>query len=178
MDAIDHHSPADRLYGSAPTYQVAAAEPDRSRTQTTASPVGVDPVAVVEALYVAFERGDMAAVGQLVDPAIEWIYHAPSSLMPLGGRWQGLAGIEAFDSAVRGLLTDVKLSRRALLASGEWVAVVGKESSTVIASQQRYEVDNVQLWRVQGGRIVRFEEFTDSARVFESMRLAPQPRRP
>lgn len=135
-----------------------------------------DPAGVAKALYAAFERGDMATVNALIAPDATWTYHGPPELLPFGGTRRGRDGVADFFRKVDDTLTDARATQREFIVSGDQVAVPGTEESTVKATGVHYKVNNLHLFKVQGGKIVQFEEFIDSGAVLEAFTPAAAPR--
>lgn len=126
------------------------------------------PLAVVKALYAAFEKGDMDAMRSLIAADAEWIYYGPTSSLPFAGTRKGPDGVLDFFAKVGETLTEATASQRAMLTQGNFVMVPGWEESTVKSTGGHYKVANVHLFQVEGNKIVRFEEFIDSGTVAEA----------
>lgn len=127
-----------------------------------------DPLGTVKALYVAFEKNDMAALRRLIAPDATWSYYGPEDVLPFAGTRKGPDGVLDFFAKVEETLTDATASQREMLVSGNVVTVPGFEESTVKATGGHYKVANVHLFVVENNRIVRFEEFIDSGTVVEA----------
>ncbi|MEP7242715.1 MAG: c-type cytochrome [Gammaproteobacteria bacterium] len=127
-----------------------------------------DPGAVVRNLYAAFEAGDLATVQGLVADDATWTYYGPDYVLPFAGVFRGPQGVGEFFRIVGETLSDVRAGQRQFLVAGDQVTVPGWEESTVKATGGRYRVDNVHLFTVRNGKIVKFEEFINSADVLEA----------
>lgn len=125
------------------------------------------PLAVVKRLYAGFDSGDMAAVLDCIAADAVWKYYGPEYALPFAGTFHGPSGVAAFFKIVDDTLTDVRAGQREYLVSGDQVIVPGWEESTVRATGGHYKVDNVHLFRVRDGKIIRFEEFINSSDVLE-----------
>lgn len=123
------------------------------------------PEQVVRNLYAAFERGDMAALERLIAPDATWTYYGPPSVLPFGGTRRGPEGVADFFAKVDETLADPVAGQREFLVDGDTVVVPGFEESTVKATGIRYHADNVHIFKIRDGKIVRFEEFIDSGKV-------------
>ncbi|MBR0988033.1 c-type cytochrome [Bradyrhizobium liaoningense] len=130
------------------------------------------PVAVVKALYAAFDAGDMEKIKSLIAPDATWTYYGPEYALPFAGVRKGPAGVADFFVKVDDTLTDPGAGQREFIASGDQVAVPGTEESTVKETGEHYVVNNLHLWKVTNGKIVRFEEYIDSGAVLEAFMAA------
>lgn len=127
-----------------------------------------DPRAVVEGLYRAFDRGDLAAVRAMIADDCVWTYYAPEHALPFAGEFRGPDGVFEFFRMVDEFLVDARAGQRDLIVSGDQVAVPGWEESTVRATGGRYRVSNMHLFKVHDNKIVKFEEFIDSSEVVDA----------
>ena len=67
-------------------------------------------VALIQSLYAAFGRGDIATIITAVAPDIEWRLNGSRSDHPLLGTWKGPQGVQAFFDG----LTDQLAARNTL----------------------------------------------------------------
>ena len=140
------------------------------------APSSKDPLSVVKALYAAFGAGDAKKIHSLIAPDATWTYHGPSYALPFGGVHNGPEGVDQFFVQVEQTLSEATPTQREFLVSGDQVAVPGTEESTVKATGGHYKVNNLHLFKVRNGQIVKFEEFIDSGEVLEAFQPA-QPAR-
>tara|TARA_R110000868_G_scaffold124055_2_gene328200 strand:+ start:1032 stop:2126 length:1095 start_codon:yes stop_codon:yes gene_type:complete len=131
-----------------------------------------DPLGTVQALYAAFETGNMEAVRSLIAPDATWTYYGPEAVLPFAGTRKGPAGVMDFFAKVSATLTDATASQREMLVSGDTVTVPGWEESTVKTTSGHYKVANVHIFKIRDNKIVRFEEYIDSGTVAESFAVA------
>ncbi len=123
------------------------------------------PEQVVKKLYAAFEHGDIAAVETLIAPDATWTYYGPPSALPFGGVRHGPKGVADFFAKVGETLSNPVAGQREFLVDGDTVIVPGFEESTVKSTGIRYRAENVHIFKIRDGKIVRFEEFIDSGKV-------------
>jgi hypothetical protein len=124
-----------------------------------------DNVERIRSLYEAFGRGDVPVVLGAMDPAIEWNeaenfpyadgnpYVGPDAIlkgifMRLGSEWNGFS----VD------LEELHDAGDAVVATGRYAGVHGK-TGTRISAQFAH------VWRLRGGKIVRFQQYTDTLQV-------------
>ncbi|MFB6459728.1 nuclear transport factor 2 family protein [Bradyrhizobium tunisiense] len=87
-------------------------------------------MAVVKALYAAFDVGDMEKIKSLIAPDATWTYYGPEYALPFAGARKGPDGVADFFVKVDDTLTEPGASQREFIASGDQVAVPGTEEST------------------------------------------------
>lgn len=144
------------------TYHIFLDDPVKAAAQT--SQEQATPAETVKSLYAAFGRGDMAAIEALIAPDAEWIYYGPDSL-PFAGVRHGPHGAGDFFAKVSETLDNPIPEQRDFIVAGDTVIVPGTEESTVRSTGIRYLADNVHIFKVRNGKIVKFQEFIDSGKV-------------
>jgi len=131
--------------------------------------VSQENVEVVRRSFEAFARGDFEAAFSAHHPSTEWCTAADE---PDQQTYRGLTGLRTFV----GSLTDTWEGRfeqvmefEAFIDCGEWVVVPwsaqlrGKGSGISVQVKETYAV------RVQGGKIVRVEEYRSSDEALEAI---------
>ncbi|MEP7242721.1 MAG: nuclear transport factor 2 family protein [Gammaproteobacteria bacterium] len=139
------------LMAGAGTSVSAAAEPAK------------DPdLKVIETLYAAFEKGDVEAIVALMDDSVEWVAPGPA-IIPFAGTFKGKEGIRRFFTmAVERLeVRDQKVT--GFLSKRGLVAALGFEDMLVKSTGKTYRSNWVHLYTLRHGKIVKFEEFVDTA---------------
>lgn len=126
------------------------------------------PLATVQALYAAFEKGDIKAIDALIAPDATWTYYGPTDTLPFAGTRKGPAGVADFFAVVDKTLEGSIASQREMLVSGDTVIAPGWEESTVKATGGHYKVPLVHIFKVSNGKITRFEEYIDSGTVVDA----------
>ena len=113
---------------------------------------------LIEGAYAAFARGDIPAIINLVDDAVEWT--SPRTL-PQGGTFSGKAGVGDFFQAVGGGWSDlaVKLESLAEAGADDVVTVVTAHGTLRSGGASGYGATHV--FTMRDGKIVRFREYTD-----------------
>ncbi len=122
-------------------------------------------VGLVKSLYEAFGRGDVPAVLAAMDPGIEWNeaenfpyadknpYIGPAAIVEgvfarLGGEWDGFT---------------VLLEE--LLDAGDAVVARGRYDATYRRTGARIHAQFAHVWKLRGGRVVRFQQHVDTLQV-------------
>jgi len=119
-------------------------------------------VELVRSIYAAFAAGDMPGVLSRMAPDIEWNeaenfpyadgnpYRGPEAIVAgvfarLGGEWDGFAAVpEEF------------------LDAGETVVVLGRYGGTYKATGRPMHAQMAHVWRVRGGKVAAFQQYTDT----------------
>lgn len=119
-------------------------------------------VAVIRAAYDAFARGDGAAVLAAMDPDIVWNeaenfpyadrnpYHGPMAVAEgvfgrIGAEWDHFS-----------------LSIEAVLDAGENVVALGRYRGRYKATGKPLDAQFAHVWWLRDGRVVRFQQYTDT----------------
>lgn len=122
-------------------------------------------VAVVRGIYEAFGKGDMPAVLASMHPEIVWNeadnfpyadgnpYIGPSAVLEgvfarCGGEWDGF-GVEVGE----------------ILDAGDTVVALGHYVGTYKATGRSQRTQLVHVWRVEDGKVVRFQQYADTLQV-------------
>lgn len=109
---------------------------------------------VVDQFYRAYLAGDREGMLALMDEEVEVVF--------LGqGVFRGKAEVRPFLAWSAGLLKDLDFRIRARLFDGERAAVLWEETA-VTAGGQPWENHGVDVFHVQGGRLVSVHEYNDT----------------
>jgi ketosteroid isomerase-like protein len=120
-----------------------------------------DAAALVRSFYNALGGGDIPGAFALLAPDVSWTeatgfpyggtYHGPDEVlqkvfMRLGSEWDGFTGIPA-----------------EFVAQGDTVVVLGQYSGTYKATGKKFTAPFAHVWTANGGKLVKFRQFTDTA---------------
>ncbi|MEX0750897.1 MAG: nuclear transport factor 2 family protein [Dehalococcoidia bacterium] len=120
-------------------------------------------VQTVMSLYAAFEKGDVEGMLVALDPAIDWEFYGPNTI-PLAGRYHGHDEVLRFIGMIGDSLDIQNFSPDvAVVASGDGVAVTGKESGLARPTGRPFESHFVHMFTLRGGKIVAAREYYDTA---------------
>ena len=128
-----------------------------------------DNVEVMERLFRAFNRRDMPAFLDLLDPDVEWV----PILGILEGRvYRGHGDVQRWveDLAVDWEAFEVHYEE--LRDLGDRVLVFGHWRARGRASGVESEQPGTWLCEIKGGKVVRLQTFTDRAEALEAVGLA------
>ncbi len=123
-------------------------------------------LAVVQEMYRALSRGDLAAVREIFHPEIEWIQNAG---FPGGGRQVGA------DAVLHGVFLRFaadwigwQANVQQWLDAGETIVALGEYGGTFKATGKSTNAAFAHVYDVRDGRIVRFRQYADTAKVCEA----------
>ena len=126
-------------------------------------------IEVIRGLYDSFGRGDVPAVLGQMDQQIEWNeaenfiyadrnpYVGPQAVlegvfMRLGSEWDGF-----------------KVTPEEWLDAGNHVVVLGTYTGTHKETGNEVRAQFAHVWGVQGGRVVRFQQYTDTKQFADAV---------
>ena len=120
-------------------------------------------VALIQSLYAAFGRGDIATIIAALAPDIEWRLNGSRSDHPLLGTWKGSKGVQEFFGELAKLQDFSEFSPREFLSAGDRVFVLGHYAATMRNNCGKAASDWVHIITVRNGKVAAFLEFTDTA---------------
>lgn len=120
---------------------------------------------VQENIYANFESGNVDGLMAALSDDITWTHHGPRDQIPFAGVWEGKAGVGEFLQTFIGGTEPVFVDIKGIVASGDTVVVLGRESYKVKATGKAYETDIAHIWKIAGGKAVQFDELYDSAAI-------------
>ncbi|MFJ7909073.1 nuclear transport factor 2 family protein [Kitasatospora sp. NPDC096204] len=125
------------------------------------------PADVVRRQYLASARGDLAALRTTLAEDVEWTEMAG---FPLAGTYRTPKGVTAnVMERLAAEWDDWTAHDDTYVVDGETVVVLGRYTAVHKATRKPLAVRVAHRFTVRGGRIVRFEQFTDTALVREAM---------
>lgn len=122
---------------------------------------------VIRGMYSAFARGDIPSVLAALAPQIVWIeaegfpsagtYTTPDAVlhnvfMRLGAEWDDFGAVP-----------------KEYVCDGQTVVAIGDYSGTNKATGKAFKAPFAHLWKLRGGAVVSFQQFTDTAVVQRAM---------
>lgn len=116
-------------------------------------------------VYDGFARGDMNMVMAPMAADVEWVHPGVPETIPFAGTFQGHDGVRKFFDTVAAELQPIFQNILFCLSDGDQVAVGGAEAYHVKRTGRRYDTRWIHLYTFRDGKIVRFEEFADTAAI-------------
>ncbi len=117
-----------------------------------------DNIATVRRMYDAFASRDIAVIAELLADNVEI---SQSAEVPWGGEYQGRD--EAFTFMVK-LIEHIEsqVTTESLFAAGDHVVQTGRTRGTVLANGATFDVPEVHVWELRGGKVVRYQVYIDT----------------
>lgn len=126
-------------------------------------------VILVQQLYGAFGRRDIASILSLLDPEVEW-GEPPNPFNPAGGTRHGHAGFLEWVEIGSRSEEILALEPHKFLADGDTVAVIGFTKCRAKLTGKVYATDFVHVVTLTDGKVTRFQEFFDTFAAAEAFR--------
>jgi len=120
-------------------------------------------VSLIQSLYAAFGRGDIATIIAALTPDVDWRLNGSRSDHPLLGSWQGQKGVQAFFDELAQVQDFSEFSPREFFDAGDRVFVLGHYAATMRKTGRKAACDWLHMFTLRGGKVVAFLEFTDTA---------------
>jgi ketosteroid isomerase-like protein len=127
-------------------------------------------VTLVQSLYAAFQRGDIAPIIAAMAGDVVWTVHGRPKDHPALGTHKGPAGVQRFFGIVADTQIPTDFSPREFHPSGDKVFVLGHYDWTFRKTGKKVSADWVHVFAIKDGKVTTFDEFTDTAQLAEAMR--------
>lgn len=127
-------------------------------------------IGLVQSLYAAFGRGDIATIIAAMAPDVIWHLHGRPSDHPAFGEFKGPHGVQRFFGIIAEAQTADAFSPRQFFAVDDEVFVLGHYAWTMKKTGKKVDTDWVHIFTVKGGKVAAFNEFADTAQFAEAMR--------
>ena len=121
--------------------------------------------AVVQTLYEAFGRGDVATILDHLTDDVDWNNSGVMSKeCPWNGDFSGKANVPDFFKAVGDNLQFAVFNPHTLIAADNYVAVLLRLESHVTRNGQALTNDSVHVWTFNdSGKVSKYRHFNDTA---------------
>lgn len=132
--------------------------------EVTGSPT---PYQLVQSQYDANARGDIDGMMVVLAPDVVWTEMAG---FPYGGTYVGPQAI--LDNVVRHVGEDwdnYTFTLERLIDAGDTVVGIGVYAGTYRRTGKAMSARVVHVWQVEGGKVVRFEQFADTLLISQAM---------
>lgn len=127
----------------------------------TATTATTNSLALIQNLYAAFGRGDIATVLEHVSDDCRWV--APGEGLPNAGVFAGKAGAAEFFQRLAASEEITRFEPREFFVNGDAVVALGYEECRSKLTGRTARTNFAMLFRVREGKVTHFEGFYDTA---------------
>lgn len=121
--------------------------------------------------YEAFNRGDIDAAFELLDPEIEWVTDAR---VPFAGTYRGHDELRALIRDQQEVFGEVSWEPLEFFDAGDQVVVFVRQRARGQASGAEVEITVGHLWTIRHGKAVRWQGFPEREKSLEAAGLPPR----
>jgi ketosteroid isomerase-like protein len=123
---------------------------------------------LIKKVYGAFGKGDIETIIDHLADQLVWRFDAPS-VIPYAGEHDTRDQVRGgFFGALASTQKDYTLSTDEFIVQDDNVIMVGRYGATVTSTGKSFDLPLVHVWTVQNGKIKRFVNVTDTAKVSEA----------
>jgi uncharacterized protein len=120
-------------------------------------------VDIVQNIYAAFGRGDVAGILSLLDPQADLIFEGAPAIAWSGNR-HGRDGWATFFQTVAEHQSDTAVvGMEPFAVQGDHVVCAGRYQGVVKKTGKRIDSPLVHLWTLRNGLVIRCQELTNTA---------------
>lgn len=119
-------------------------------------------VETIRGVYAAFAKEDVPAVLSKFDPNIEW-NEAENFLYAGGNPYVGPDAVLGVIMRLGSEWADFSVVPEEILDAGDTVVVAGRYRGSFKKTGRAVNAQFLHLWRLQEGKIRRFQQYTDTA---------------
>jgi len=120
-------------------------------------------ITLVQSLYAAFGRGDVATIVAAMTPDVDWILTGRREDHPLFGARKGVAKVEEFFKTLAELQESIAFTPKEFYGSDDRVFALGHYIWKIRKNGRQADSDWCHVFTVKGGKVTKFQEFTDTA---------------
>ena len=124
------------------------------------------PAQLIESVYAAFNRGDIAYIVSQVAPNATWLQ--PSTL-PWGGAYTGPQGAQDFFVKLAASMRTIAFEPNETIAAGNDVFSFGEYEGASLKTGKAARARWSFRWRVEGGKIVLYDSYIDTAALLAAL---------
>lgn len=123
---------------------------------------------IIKDHYAASDRKDLAGMMANVSATVEWTEMAG---FPCAGTWTGpQAVIDNVFKILGGAWDEYRFALEYLVDGNDVIVGIGTYSGNYRATGKPMQARVAHVWRLDGGKVVKFEQFTDTLLVANAMR--------
>ena len=128
---------------------------------------------IVQGMYVAFGRGDVAGVINALADDIEWVSPGPS-VIPFAGRYRGRDEVMNFFQKLAANCELDPFMPTQYVEQGDTVVALGSYAGRAKASQTGFQSSWAMVFQLRGGKVTRFQEHFDTSAVEAAFAAPPK----
>ena len=125
-------------------------------------------VSLVQSLYAAFGRGDIATVVAAMAPDVVWTLHGRPIDHPAMATAKGPQGVQKFFAIIADTQTATAFSPQQFYTVDDKVFVLGHYAWTMKKTGKKVDTDWVHIFTVKAGTVATFDEDATFAAYCES----------
>lgn len=115
----------------------------------------------IKTLYEAAARGDFPTLLGALDSAVEW-REAEGSPYAAGNPFRGPEAVGGVLARIGSDIDGFAVIPAKFIDGGDTVVVEGRYRGTAKASGKSLDAQFAHVWRLRGGRVVEFQQYTDT----------------
>ena len=127
-------------------------------------------VTLIQSLYAAFGRGDIATIVAAMAPDVSWTVTGRRSDYPALGTWKGPQQVQDFFRIVGETEEAIDFSPQEFHAVDGKVFVTGHYAWKLRKTGRTVSSDWIHIFTLRGGKVTQFREFNDTAQFAEAYR--------
>jgi uncharacterized protein len=127
-------------------------------------------VAIVQSMYAAFGRSDIATIIAGVTPNIDWTCNGRPSDFPTFGQFKGPNAVGDFFKKVGEHLKFSVFSPDEFYSDGDKVIVLGHYAMAMTKTGKTMASNWCHVFTFRNGKVAKFQEFLDTAAAAEAFR--------
>lgn len=128
-------------------------------------------IQLVQDTYIAFGRGDIAAILKAMAHDIDWLYVGRTEYVPFAGPRHGHGELVELFTSIGDAINVLDFTPREFIAFNDKMLVLGHESAQVKATNRLFETEWAHLFTIRDGEITVVREFYDTATIAAAFRI-------
>lgn len=121
-------------------------------------------IALINRMYDAFRRGDIATIMNHVDENVQWETEAPKSI-PYSGVYHKREDVMKFFNGIGETMDEISLEMAPFAAQGDNLVTAGRYKARIKPTGRRIDVPLVHLWTIRNGLVVRYQNMSDTGAI-------------
>src|SRR6266542_2948529 len=119
---------------------------------------------IVKSMFESFNRGEIGGVLNGLADNVEWIIPGPDTI-PYAGVYRGRDGVAGFFQKLEQVVEQDPVLVQQYVEQGDVVVAIGSTSGRSKALKKLATTNFAMVFTMSGGKVVKFEEFLDTAAV-------------